>query len=135
MTLRKLRSSDAAAVTVVNNLGAALLIFPFLAAGGTLTLSLLSLTLLVLMGAFQLGLPYYFFSLGLTRVPAHKAAIITLAEPLLVPVWTYVALGELVPRATLIGGGIILFALAIFIRFGQGRKLAKGASIGDFRSP
>lgn len=114
MMLRQMRDSHAAAVTVVNNLGAAVLLLPVVLFGDGLAITSNALLLLILMGAAVLGLPYYLFSRGLEHVPAHRAAVVTLAEPVLVPVWAYLALGETVPPVTWLGGGIILFALAVF---------------------
>jgi drug/metabolite transporter (DMT)-like permease len=53
--------------------------------------------------------------LALRRVPAHQAALLTLLEPLLVPLWTYLAVGERVPTATAIGGAIILTSLILLL--------------------
>jgi drug/metabolite transporter (DMT)-like permease len=119
MILRLLRTSDSAAVTVVNNLGTAVLLLPVVAVTGGLPISARDGFLLVLMGAVQLGLPYYLFSLGLGRVPAHQAALVAMAEPILVPVWTYLTVGEMVPLETVIGGGVILLALVGFIVFSR----------------
>lgn len=114
MMIRKLRTSDSAAVTVANNLGSALLLLPFMLAGDSFALSLREFLLLVLMGGVQFGLPYYLYSKGLSRVPAFQACLITLMEPILVPLWTLAALGEQIPRATLAGGSLIIVALLIF---------------------
>ena len=113
--IRRLRDSDSAALTVLNNLGSAALILPFILVMGGLAVSMRAGAWLIIMGVVQFGLPYYLFSLGLARVPAHQAALITLAEPILVPVWTYLAVGEPVPRATLVGGGVIFAALILFV--------------------
>jgi DME family drug/metabolite transporter len=115
MMLRLLRSSAPAAVTVMNNLGSALLILPFAMVMGGLMVSSGSWLLLVIIGVVQFGVPYYLFSLGLGRVPAYQAALITLAEPILVPVWTYLVLGEKVPPSTMVGGAMILLSLVAFV--------------------
>lgn len=116
LMIRRLRDSDPAAVTVFNNLGSAILLLPVCFAVGGLTLSSRSLVLLIIMGIVQFGTPYYLYTVGLARVPAYQAALVTMIEPVLVPVWTYMAVGETVPRATLIGGLAILLALVLFIR-------------------
>ena len=115
MNIRALRRSDAGAVTVMNCLGSALLLLPPALAVGHIGLSLREWGLLVLMGVVQFGIPYYLFSLGLSRIPAYHAGLITLIEPALVPVWTYLAVGELVPPATFVGGAVILAALCLFM--------------------
>jgi len=119
LMIRRLRDSDPAAVTVFNNLGSALLLLPMCAVMGGLALSDRSLVLLIIMGIVQFGTPYYLYALGLARVPAYQAALITMVEPVLVPVWTYLAVGETVPPATVLGGTVILVALALFIRAAQ----------------
>jgi len=128
LLLRKIRDCDAAAVTVVNNLGTALLLLPFALWLSGERMSLRSLLILVLMGAFQLGLPYYFFSKGLARVPAHQAALITMIEPVLVPIWAYLAVGDQPSIWTVAGGGVILAALGLFI-FARGRRARASSNV------
>jgi len=112
--IRKLRNADAAAITVLNNLGSAALILPFVLIAGGLIVAPRAALLLVVMGVVQLAIPYYLFSLGLARVPASQAGLITLLEPVLVPVWTFLILGERLPPATAVGGSLILAALVVY---------------------
>jgi len=115
LMIRRLRDADSAAVTVLNNLGSAVLLFlPAWMIGG-LAMSPRAWFLVAVMGIVQFGLPYYLYTLGLKRVPAYHAAMITLVEPMLVPVWTYLAVKETVPRSTIIGGGVMLMALVLFV--------------------
>ncbi|MEK6676029.1 MAG: DMT family transporter [Planctomycetota bacterium] len=125
LLLRRVRECDAAAITVVNNLGSAILLFPIVLVVGDVWLSTRAWWILMLMGAVQLGLPYYFFSLGLARVPAHQAALITMLEPILVPIWAYLAVKQPVPPQTVIGGGVILAALLLFIASKRKRSVLK----------
>jgi len=127
MMIRRLRDSDSAAVTVFNNLGSAVLLFPLAWGMGSLLLSSRALFLLILMGIVQFGTPYYLYTLGLARVPAYQASLITMLEPVLVPVWTYMAVGERVPRTTLIGGAVILTALVLFVLAAQ--RTRRGCSV------
>ncbi len=113
--IRQLRNSDSAAVTVFNNLGSALLLLPVVIFAGSLALSIRSLLLLILMGVVQFGLPYYLYTLGLARVPAYQAALITMLEPVLVPIWAFLTVGETMPRMTMIGGSVIFLALVLFV--------------------
>ena len=117
LMIRRLRDANSASVTVMNNLGSAILLFPLVVAVGGLTISLRSFWLLLFMGIVQFGLPYYLYTLGLKRIPAYQAALITLLEPVLVPVWAVLAIGrsEMPPAWTLIGGGVILVALLLFL--------------------
>jgi drug/metabolite transporter (DMT)-like permease len=82
---------------------------------------------LAVFGAVQMALPYWLFTRGLRAVSPHEAAIITLVEPLLNPVWAYlITPGKDTPTPPmLLGGGLILFALAW--RYAPGRKRTPAA--------
>jgi drug/metabolite transporter (DMT)-like permease len=67
---------------------------------------------LFLFGAIQLGLPYWLMARGLRSVSAPEAGMITLLEPILNPVWTYLVCGEQPHPLTYAGGAVILVALA-----------------------
>src|SRR5207253_1674002 len=68
---------------------------------------------LFLFGAIQLGLPYWLMARGLRTVSAPEAGVITLLEPILNPVWTYLVCSELpTNNLTYVGGAVILLALA-----------------------
>ncbi len=116
LMLRRMRDSDSGAITVFNSLGSAALLLPAVLLFGSLWVSPRACVLLVIMGVVQFGLPYYLYALGLTRVAAYQAALITLAEVVLNPMWTYLAVGEKAPLTTVIGGGVILLALVLFVR-------------------
>jgi len=66
----------------------------------------------VVMGAVQLGIPYFLFSKGLQSVPLQEASLIALIEPVLNPLWVALTVGEIPSLATLTGGGLIVAALA-----------------------
>jgi drug/metabolite transporter, DME family len=65
------------------------------------------------LGILQMGLPYVLFTRGLKAIPGHEATGIGLVEPLLVPVWVFLAWGDEPAWWTLVGGGFILLGLAI----------------------
>lgn len=115
LMIRQMRDSNSAAVMVLNNLGSALLLLPFALWAGDLMLNQREWILITIMGVVQFGLPYYLYTLGLVKVRAYEAALITLAEPILVPVWTYLAVKEIPNTATFFGGGTILLALLLFV--------------------
>lgn len=114
MMIRLLRDADSAAIMVLNCLGSALLLAPWVALNHEFSISSRSLILLIIMGVVQFGLPYYLFSMGLKSVPAYQAGLLTLIEPVLVPVWTFLAVGEVPPTSTYQGGTLILGALWLY---------------------
>jgi len=65
------------------------------------------------MGAVQLGVPYFLFSKGLQSVPLQEASLIALIEPVLNPLWVALIVGEIPSFATIAGGGMILSALGV----------------------
>jgi drug/metabolite transporter (DMT)-like permease len=68
---------------------------------------------LVVFGALQMAFPYWLFTRGLRSVSAQEAALITLIEPLLNPVWAYLLTpAKDTPNVWMwLGGALILFAL------------------------
>jgi drug/metabolite transporter, DME family len=78
-----------------------------------LALSTDQLVIVAIMGGVQLGLPYFLFSKGLRTIPLQEAALIALIEPVLNPVWVALTVGEIPSFATLVGGAMILAALAV----------------------
>ncbi|HET7393166.1 MAG TPA: EamA family transporter [Candidatus Binatia bacterium] len=111
VNLQQINRISAIYLTWLNNLVCALLILPFLKT--PLALSSDQLLIVAIMGAVQLGLPYFLFSTGLRTIPLQEAALIALIEPVLNPVWVALIVGEIPSFATLIGGAMILTALAV----------------------
>lgn len=110
---RSMRRGSPIALSSFYNLTAAVLLLPL--AWGRLSLSAEALLLLALMGILQLGVPYVFFIQGLRSVPATDGALITLAEPILNPIWVWLFFGEPTAGGTMVGGALIL--LALLVRF------------------
>lgn len=67
-----------------------------------------SLTFLLLLGVFQMGIPNILYSIGIKKVTALSASIITMIEPLMNPVWVFIFVHELPGWKCLLGGAIIL---------------------------
>ncbi|KRS11169.1 membrane protein, partial [Roseovarius atlanticus] len=64
------------------------------------------------MGLFQVGAGLILYTLGSRSLPAAELALLSLAEVLLGPVWVWVFLGETASINTLIGGFVLLVAIA-----------------------
>jgi drug/metabolite transporter (DMT)-like permease len=111
VNLQRLVEFSAIYMTWLNNLVCALLVLPFVKE--RLALSTDQLLTVAIMGAVQLGLPYFLFSRGLRTIPLQEAALIALIEPVLNPVWVALTIGEIPSFATVIGGAMIVVALAV----------------------
>jgi DME family drug/metabolite transporter len=72
----------------------------------------MDLALVVYLGIFQLGLAYLCFSRGVSGIPAIEASLIILIEPVLNPIWTFLAMGERPGPWAVAGGAVVLAATA-----------------------
>jgi drug/metabolite transporter (DMT)-like permease len=90
------------------------------------------LALLGFLGVFQLGLPCMFLVMASRALYAPEIALLGLLEVVLGPLWAWLGAGETPANTTLIGGAMVLAALALNelaalgIR-GQGRNYPGGA--------
>ena len=64
------------------------------------------------MGVFQVGAGLVLYTLGSKTLTAAELTLLSLAEVLLGPVWVYLFLNEVVTLSTLVGGLILLLAIA-----------------------
>ena len=66
----------------------------------------------LLMGAGLLGCGLTIYTIGSRTVPAAELALLAMTEVLLAPVWVWLVLGESAGFWTLIGGAILMSAIA-----------------------
>jgi len=92
----------------LGNVLAGLICLPFMFQGSPDLKGIVGLTLL---GVVQIGTAYCLYSIASRYVTAIDAALILLLEPLLNPVWTYLAMGEVPGPWAMFGGAIILAAI------------------------
>lgn len=112
LSLRQMRHMESAWLIALNHLVTAIVLAPF-AIGGSHFPSGMQWLLLAGLGMVQMGLPYVCFARGLRSIPGHEAAGIGLIEPILVPLWVFLAWGDQPAWWTLAGGGFILAGLAV----------------------
>jgi len=65
------------------------------------------------LGVVQLGVGSILFAIASSGIPAVELTLIALGEPVLAPVWVWLAVGEVPASSTFIGGAIL--AVAVFI--------------------
>jgi drug/metabolite transporter (DMT)-like permease len=122
--LRVLRDASPRWLTVVNHLGGALALAPFV--WGYPVPTGPQFVVLFAYGALQMGLPYWLVARGLRTVSPQEAGTLTLLEPILNPLWAYLAspATEKLSPFTLAGGAFILGALAYrYWPFARGDRL------------
>ena len=67
---------------------------------------------LAFLGVVQVGLGLVLFTTGLRYLPAAQASLVALLETVLGPLWVWLAVGETPSTAGLLGGAVVLGALA-----------------------
>jgi drug/metabolite transporter (DMT)-like permease len=117
LSLRQLRDHEAAWLVALNHLVTAAILAPYIVyqdvwPRGNQWFFLAGL------GILQMGIPYVLFARGLQQITSHEASGIGLLEPVLVPVWVYLAWRNAEnytpPRWwTIVGGGLILIGLVM----------------------
>jgi DME family drug/metabolite transporter len=117
LSLRQLRDHDAFWLVALNHVAAAVFLSPF-AFTSEFWPSDWQWLYLAGFGVFQMGFPYFLFARGLKHIAGHEAAGLGLLEPILVPVWVYLAwhgTPNYQPPQwwTLVGGGFILAGLLL----------------------
>lgn len=117
LSLRVLRGENAAWLIALNHLVTACALAP-LAINDSAWPEGRQWLLLAFFGVLQMGTPYVLFARGLRSIPSHEAAGITLLEPVLTPLWVFLAWSGhpsyQAPRWwTLLGGALILVGLSI----------------------
>jgi drug/metabolite transporter (DMT)-like permease len=78
-----------------------------------MTPSVGDLAALAFLGVVQIGIAYAIFGYGIARVTALEAALIGMLEPVLNPVWVYLALGEEPGTLAIAGGAVIIAAVTV----------------------
>ena len=73
------------------------------------SISTRDLSIILFMGAFQVGLGFVLITIGSRYIPPHRAALYILLEPILAPIWAWVGVGE-TPQIIELIGGLIVFA-------------------------
>jgi drug/metabolite transporter, DME family len=80
--------------------------------------------LLFLFAMISVLLPYIFFFMGLQRVPASRAGIVSTWEPVWITIAGWIVLGERLAPSQLLGVGLVLAAIIIIELFPSTEKRA-----------
>jgi drug/metabolite transporter (DMT)-like permease len=80
--------------------------------GGGFAISAWDLGLCAIMGMVQIGAGLLIYTAGSRHLPAAELALLALTEVVLGPIWVWLGIGETPSLATLLGGAIVLGAIA-----------------------
>ena len=91
--------------------------------GGGLSVRPHEIALLSIMGPVQLAIPILLYARGARSVPGVTLTIIVMLDVVLNPLWTWIGVGETPSAESLIGGAIIIGAVALSVAAAQiGRR-------------
>jgi drug/metabolite transporter (DMT)-like permease len=113
LSLRQLRGLDPVWLAALNHLVTAIVLVPFAFGANAPFPSGAQWLFLAGFGVLQMAVPYVLFAYSLQRIAGHEATGIGLIEPLLVPLWAYLAWGDRPAWWTLAGGAFILAGLVV----------------------
>jgi DME family drug/metabolite transporter len=131
LSMRQLRDVDPAWLITLNHAATSLLLMPWVFAVEA-KVPVGSYVALGFFGVFQMSIPYVLFARGLRTTSGPEASVLALVEPLLVPIWVYVAWHHHPSYDppewwTWAGGGLILVGLlsryvpSLWRRFGRNK--------------
>jgi DME family drug/metabolite transporter len=87
--------------------------------GNGLVLPLEEIAMCVGLGVFQLGIGSILFAIASATVPAVELTLFALGEPLLAPIWVWLAVDEVPSLSSFVGAAILLLALATHLFFNR----------------
>jgi drug/metabolite transporter (DMT)-like permease len=109
MCLRKQKDESPLESLILGNILTGLIGLPFIIDSGIPSQQ--SMIALLVLGIFQLGIPYILYSKAVKHVSALDAVLIPVLEPILNPLWVFLLLGESIGMLPMIGGAIIIVAI------------------------
>jgi drug/metabolite transporter (DMT)-like permease len=68
----------------------------------------------IFLGVVQVGLAYVFFSVGIKKISALLACLITAMEPVLNPLWAAIFINEIPGMFTILGGAVIILSVVSY---------------------
>ena len=109
LLLRRERGDGAEAAVTWGSVLSALVLAPL---AGDLSLGPRAAAILVFLGTVQIAGAYALFVRGIALVPAAEASLVGMLEPVANPIWVFLFLGETPGVFALVGGAIVLGAVA-----------------------
>jgi drug/metabolite transporter (DMT)-like permease len=111
LALRRQKDSSPVESIILGNLLAFLIGLPWLVRSPALPPT--GWAALVALGVVQLGFSYWLYVKAIKHVTALEAVLIPVIEPILNPVWVFLARQERPTPSALVGGGIVLGAVTL----------------------
>ena len=110
--MKSMPDSDSFSSIIIGQAMGAVIGFPFLLQETDYGTS--AITGILLLGVFQLGLAYIFFSKGMETTKPVAASLIAAIEPILNPVWVAIFFKETVGALALVGAVIVIGSIVTY---------------------
>ena len=121
LAMRGQKAGAPANTILLGNLIGAVIGLPFFLRAD---LTPVNLTIIIYLGVCQLGLAGLLYSAAIKHVPVLESTIILMLEPILNPIWVFIALGETPGPAALMGATLVLGATLWRASYGARRTSA-----------
>jgi drug/metabolite transporter (DMT)-like permease len=109
--LRKMKDSSPANAMILGNLITFIIGLP---AWGPPWPPLSGWLIILALGVFQLGLPYYLYTLTIPKVTSMELILVTMLEPILCPIWVSLILGERPGRFAIYGAVAVIASVTVW---------------------
>jgi drug/metabolite transporter (DMT)-like permease len=129
LALRKQKDGHPLGSVLVGNAATALILIPLGLWLTPASVSPVNWFWLLIVGVFQLAIPYALFCRGIRGVTAVESSLLVMIEPVLNPLWVFVILGESPSRGALLGGALIL--LSVVLRSAVAESKSKSSSVSS----
>ncbi|MDR2442661.1 MAG: DMT family transporter [Deltaproteobacteria bacterium] len=125
MLLRSIKDNSPAKAMILGNYLTFLVGLPFLVFARPSAVGVLAI---VAMGVFQMGLPYFFYTMAVPKVTSMDLVLVTMLEPVLCPIWVYLGTGERPGKFAVFGAITVIVAVTIWsvLKAVNERRLATG---------
>ena len=106
LLLRKQKDDSPSDSVLLGNILTLIIGLPVIAT--SITFEVKPIVLILILGVFQLGIPYIFYTTAIKHVTALDAIIFPIIEPILNPILVFFILGEALGPWALLGGALVL---------------------------
>jgi DME family drug/metabolite transporter len=118
LSLRWMKAYEAAWIVGINHVVTCLVFLPFVVQDGIGPTTAVQWVAVAAFGMLQMGLPYWLFARSVQHLSGHEATGIVIIEPLLLPMWVFLAWSHLSSyespgMGTIIGAVFILIGLIV----------------------
>ncbi|NLD88338.1 MAG: EamA family transporter [Clostridiales bacterium] len=112
MIINNMEKTDSLQSQLIGNILMSVIFLPALLTDNAITPDIKTWGAALFLGFIQYGLSHIIFGVGIKRIEASSASLISTVEPILSPVWVFLVIGEK-PGALTIAGFVIVMAAVV----------------------